>query len=1017
MKKQNLLFMRTGVQTILLLLLSVLAFAQSHVITGKVTDAKDNSPLPGVTVQVKGTATGTQTKPDGTYSITVPAADAHLVFSFVGYDPQDITASGNVQDVKLGTAVKALQDVVVIGYGVQKKSDATGAVSSIKSAVLNERPATNIEQELAGKVAGVNVSTNSGRPGGNTNVHIRGYNTINASNSPLYVVDGVIGAGPISYLNPNDIESMDVLKDASATAIYGARGANGVIIVTTKRGKSGAAQVSYDAYLSAGVMARKLDVLDAKQFMQVEQNSYANAPKYDSVGFSKGNYIDPKVKAKDRNLFDQNGNPLYNTDWQKEATQTAFSHAHNLSVTGGNQDNTYGLFLNYANENGIVRESYLKRYAARFVFDSQVKKYLKVGGSISFSNVDENRVDGGVGGLNATRMMIETLPIIPVTYADGHYGSNNDYPDMEGGENPVNILKNRKDLFKTQSTIGNVYANLNILPGLELRSSVGFNVNNIDENFYSSRTLRQLSADDQGEAWVRQERNNYWQFENYLTYNKRFSKNHSITALAGLSWQQYDNFYSRAGGKGFNDDFYQYYNLSVAANPETPESNYYKWAMNSYFGRVNYSFKDRYLFTVTGRMDGSSKFGANEKFAFFPSAAFAWRVSEEDFLKNNNTISNLKFRASAGLTGNSEIGVYQSLASLGSETAVLGGKRAPGVGIDRLGNPNLKWEKTAQYDAGVEIGLWKGRVNLEVDGYYKKTSDMLLDAPVPSSTGYETIYKNIGSMENRGVEVTLNTVNIESGKFSWNTTFNIAINKNKVLTLGSANDDIFPGPYFLSNTNILRVGQPVGSFYGLRRLGTYGTDEVAEAAAHNLRPGDVKRSDTRQIIGKGVPDGFGTFQNSFHYGHWDLSVELAYSYGADILNLSRHSGEDRTGQANSYATVLNGWTPEHQNTMIAQNRPSKAGYTTTIDSHMVESGDYIRGKNLLLAYSFGEETLRRLHLTRLRVYASAQNFFVSTKYSGYDPEVTTYGDAFAQGIEFFSYPKPRTYTFGMNVTF
>lgn len=1001
-------------------------------VKGVVNDDQ-GQPLPGVSVKIKNAQGGTITDANGKFALAVPDLNVTLVFSSIGFTSQEVPLAGkSALTVSLKGEAKTLSAVVVVGYGSTRKSDLTGAVVAVKSEVLEQRPATNVEQQLSGKVSGVNVSTNSGRPGGNTNIVIRGANSINSSNNPLYVVDGVVlsngvtDVSPISYLNPNDIESMNVLKDASATAIYGARGANGVILITTKRGSEGG-HINYNSYVSLSTMARKLDVLNSAEFDQVQDNSYKNAAKYDPVGFASGKYKDPAVIRKSLPLlYDANGKPLYDTDWQKEASQQAFSQNHNLSFTGGNKETTYGLSMNYANENGILRQSYLKKYSGRFVFDSQIKPWMKVGGSLTFNNVEDNRVDQGTGGLNVTRMLVETLPILPVKYADGSFGTNAAYPDMEGGENPVNLEQNRIDIFKTQSTIGNVYANINILKDLQFRSTLGVNVVNQTEDFYSGRFLRQQSADVLGEADITNTRTNYWQSENYFTYNKKFNENHRIDAVVGISWQHSDANSSKAGAQGFTDDFYQYYNLGVGAVPLAPSSNYQKYTFNSYFGRINYTFKDRYLFTITDRYDGASRFGSGFKYGNFPSGAFAWRASEEDFLKNSKVISNLKLRTSYGLTGNSEIGQYRSLSSLANSTTVFGGTRASGVGISSLANPDLKWEKTGQFDAGFELGLFNNRISIESDIYYKKTTNMLLNAPVPTSSGYSSIYKNIGSLSNKGFEFSITSDNIKTHDFDWSTTFNIAINKSKVLALGDANDDIFPDPYFLSNTNIIRVGEAVGSFYGLQRDGIWGTAEAAQAAKYGAKPGDVKHRDVngdgqindadRVILGKGTPTGYGTFSNTFKYKQFDLTVDLQYSYGNDVLNLSRHSGEDRTGQANSYATVLNGWTPENQNTQIAENRPSLAGYTTTVDSHMVEDGSFIRGRNLLLGYNFPGTVTKRLKLNSLRVYASVQNFFLITKYSGYDPEVSTYSNNFAQGITFFDYPKPRVFLLGVNVT-
>lgn len=1022
--------MKTKLKCILmfcLILVAQLTWAQNQqTVTGTVSD-ENGVPLPGVNVTVEGTSSGTSTDFDGKYEIEVEE-EQQLKFSSVGFQDQTITVgTDSTIDIQMETGT-ALEEVVVIGYGTQKKSDLTGSVSPVSSESIEKMPVTNPEEALAGKVAGVNISSNSGRPGGNTNIRIRGNNSINSNNDPLYVVDGVIGAGPIDYLNPNDIESIEVLKDASAAAIYGARGANGVIMVTTKKGGKGEGTVAYSGYASVGILPRKLDVLNSEEFLRTELNSYNNAKKYDPAGWESGKYEDPMNYRKNSKLFDSDGNPLYDTDWQKEATRTAITHNHNLSFTGGKEEQSYGLFLNYTNQEGLIKESDLKRYSARFVIDDQIKDWLKVGGGLTFNHVEENQIDQGTGGLTPLRMMVEALPIIPIQHPDGSYGHNGEYPNMEGGENPVNLLENRTNLYKTQTVLGNVYAAIQLTEDLVFRSTIGTNIINEQHDYYSGRELRQLSRDQKGEASVDNTRTNYWQFENYLNYTKEFNEDHSLDALLGIGWQQFDHFYSYAGAKEFADDFYKYNNLGVGAKPDTPESETWKWAMNSYFGRINYSLMDsKYLFTVTGRLDGSSRFGTDNKRAFFPSGAIAWNVAKEDFLKNSGVIDNLKLRASYGETGNTEIGVYESLASMSSSTAILSEDRASGIGIGTLANPDLKWEKTGQFDIGFEIGMLDNSIEVEVDAYYKKTKDMLLDAPVPLSSGYSSIYKNIGNMENKGLEVTINTRNIATTDFEWNTNLNFSLNKNKILALGEADDDIYPGPHFLSETNILRVGESVGSFYGLIREGTWGSDEAEVAKKYGALPGDVKYKDVnedgqinaadRQIIGKAYPDLTGAFQNTFRYKNFDLTVDLQFSYGNDVLNLSRHSGEDRTGLANSYATVLNGWTPDNQNTDVAENRPANSYYTTNIDSHMVEDGSFIRGRNLILGYNFNDDIISKLKLQQLRVYASMQNFFLITDYSGYDPEVSTYGDAFAQGITFFDYPKPRTFTLGINVNF
>ncbi len=993
--------------------------------------SETNEPLPGVSVVIKGTTRGTTTDAEGAFRLSIPdegAAATTLVFSFVGFLNQEI-AVGNrsIIDVQLLPDQKLLNEVVVVGYGVQRKSDLTGAVGTVKAEMLQERPAASLNQGLAGRITGVNVSVNSGRPGGRANIRIRGNTSVSVANNPLYVIDGVIlnatgltnGSTPIDYINPNDIASIEVLKDASATAIYGARGANGVILVTTKRGSSSGGRINYDTDFSVGVLPKKIPLLNAREFLQVEDVAYQNAQKYDPVGWAGGKYKDPKTKRTNPLLFDASGNPLYDTDWQDESFQKALTQNHQLSFAGGSGKDSYGVYLGYRNENGLVKESYLKRFAGRFVFDSQLKSWIKVGGSLSYNDQKENQVDPlGSGGIIAMRQVLEALPIIPVKYPDGRWGGNEDYPGMEGGGNPVNILKDRFFLVKTQTMLSNVYANLNLTKDLELRTTLGTNVINQEIDEYAGRTLNYISRNQGGTAAITNERHNSWQFENYLTYNKRFAAQHSVTGLLGLAWQHVDRFTSRAATQNFQDDYFQFNNLGAGSVPQAPSSSAVGYGLNSYFGRVNYGLRDKYLVTLTGRVDGSSKFGSSNRYAFFPSAALAWRVVEEDFMKNVRPISNLKVRTSYGVTGNSEITAYQALAGMSNYSVIFGGARAIGVGTGRLANPDLRWEKTHQFDVGLELGLFQNRLSFELDYYRKLTTDMLLNAPVPFSSGYETVAKNVGSMENRGFELALNSVNVNRGGFAWNTTFNISFNKNKVIAL-TGGSDIFVG------FTVVREQEPVGSYFGFVHQGTWSTAEESQAAKYLKKPGDIKYQDVnadgvindkdRVIIGKGIPDGFGTLLNTFKYKNFDLTVDLQFMYGNDVLFRSQHSAEDRQGIANSFKTVLNAWTPENQNTPIAQFRPVSAGYNTNEDTHRVRDGSFVRGRNLLLAYSFPTPITNKLHLNRLRAYASVQNFFLSTKYEGYDPEVSTTGNAFDQGVALYDYPKPRVFMVGLNI--
>jgi len=1003
-------------------------------VQGTVSDEK-GLPLPGVSVKVKGTSAGAITDANGKYSLTDVDGNATLVFSFIGYNTQEVAVNNKEQiDVKLTEASKELNQVVVVGYGTQKRVDLTGAVGSVNSKQLQERPAQTVEEELAGKIAGVNVSTNSGAPGGETKIRIRGYSSINTSTDPLYVVDGVVWTEGGASINPNDIASIDVLKDASSTAIYGTRGANGVILITTKRGGKTGGSVNYDAYGSISTMAKELKVLNAKQFLAVEDQSYANIKKYDPVGWAAGKYADddPKVirTALIGKLFDANLNPLYDVDWQKATTRTAYSQNHNLSFTNGTETLNYGLFLNYGDDEGIILNSYQKRYNARLTIDNQVKKWLKVGATLNYDYRETRTADDGTGGNNIPRMLIEMIPIIPVKYPDGTYGKRTDYPNMEGGDNPVAQAEEIKSMFYYRVFSGNGYADFSILPGLDLRSTIGVTTSsNTNPHFQSGLVGGSTANQTYSSASINQYNNTFWQWENHLTYDKTFGKDHKINAVAGVELQNFSQLSSYGSTQDLSDNYYEYYNLGGGQIPGIPTSGYDAWQMRSFFGRFNYSYKDRYLFTVTGREDGSSRFGTNVKNGFFPSAAVAWRISQEDFLKDNKTISDLKLRLSYGLTGNSEIGEYRSPANINTNNYPFNNAQSVGTTLTSIGNNQLAWEKTTEYDLGLSFGLFNNRINVEADAFLKRTKALLLDAPLPETSGFSSVFENIGRLQNKGIELTISTENIKSDNFSWNTSFNISFLKNKILNLGASNDDIFLDPTFLSQFNLMRVGLPAGTFWGYKVLGTWGTAEANEAAKYGLLPGDLKiwdkngdgkiTSDDKTVLGKSTPDGYGTFTNTFKYKNFDFGVELQFDYGNQIMNLTRHSGQDRTGQANSYATVLNAWTPTNQNTSIAEDRPAYVRYQTEIYSTKVEDGSFIRGKMVTLGYTFPKDITSKIGMSRLRLYLQAQNLFLITKYTGYDPETSTYNGSsnFTQGIQFYDYPKPRTFLFGVNASF
>ncbi len=1025
MKKAPPFVLRTTMQILLLLCINLISFSQARTVTGKVTDSS-NAPLANVSVQVKGTSTGTTTDVSGNFSLSVPSTTSVLVFSYTGMAQQEITVGDqSTVNVQLRAASGTLSEVVVIGYGTSRKSDLTGSVATVKSERLLDKPVTNVSQALQGKVPGVDVSVNTSAPGESAKVRIRGISSINSSLDPLYVVDGVIGVDANS-LNPNDIASLEVLKDASSTAIYGARGANGVIIITTKRGIKGKSRISFDSYVSQNTLQRHLRALNAQEFMEVYNLAYKNTQKYDSLGYAQGRYIpnDPKDFP---TLFDASGNPLYNTNWEEEVYKPSISNSQQLTLQAGSDKLAFSLSLGYLDQDGLMIESWFKRYSARFTMDADVNNWLKIGGSMSLVKSTERLVSDANGGLNVSRMVIEGIPIIPVKYPDGTWGGNSDFPGMEGGSNPVNIAKNRFTLINLQHSVGDVYALFHITKDLDFKSDFGFDLNSQKNNFYSGRELSSLSLNQRGVANINNWMRTYWQSENYFTWNKQVNSNQKLTALLGLSWQKNYSEWAFAGTENFIDDYWQWHNLGAGSGERGVGSADEQWTMNSYFARVTYNISDKYLFTATGRYDGSSKFGENKKYAFFPSAGIGWRISEEDFLKNNNVISNLKLRASWGATGNQEIGTYNSIQLLGSGNTIFAGERQPTVFRQSFGNPNLKWEKVIQYDIGLEFSLFNNRININADYYRRETKDLLLNAPIPWSSGLETVTQNIGSVENKGVEIALNTQNIRSRNFTWTTDVNFSANKNKILHLGEKNDDIYPGPWFLGETNILRVGWPIGTFWGYIREGVWGTKDAAEAAKYDLKPGDLKWKDLNNDgviddadntrLGQAYPKWTMNVINTITFKNFDFSFDIRFVEGVNTVANIKHSTEDRQAIANSLATVLDAWTPENQNSQIAEIRYYGAFYQTHIDSRWVEDGSFIRGQNFVLGYSLPQTLIERWNIDRLRFYVSAQNLFLITDYDGYDPEVLTFGGQLTQNQDFFPYPHPRVINFGLNLSF
>lgn len=991
-------------------------------ISGTVIDGETNTPLPGVNILAKGTNVGTVTDIDGEYRLTVPDNVTTLVFSSIGYTTQEVAIEGNnIIDVNLIPDVQSLQEVVVVGYGTQKKSDLTGAVGMVDAEELLKAPISNPLQGLKGKVAGVNVFLNSGAPTSSPRVIIRGVGTVNSSSGPLYVVDGVV-METIEYLNPNDIQSMEVLKDASSTAIYGARGANGVILITTRRGaQTEGVTIGYEGYVNVGVLPRKMDVLNSEEWLEVVERGFANVPQYTDEEA-------PAFTTDDDRLFDANGNPLYDTDWQEEATRTALSHNHQLSIQQKGEKSSFGAFLNYSDLEGIMLNSWLERYSGKVAYDAKPKEWLSLGINLLANYTRENEVEEGGGAQVPRRTMIEMPPIFPVKFPDGTWTNSSMISDpynLEAMANPVHVLETQDRFRKRTQLFGNTYLTFHLAEGLDLRTQFGFDkrVNLYQE--YSPNDLTNISA-PLGYAYQRNQNINYWQEETYLNFNRDIG-DHRINGVLGLSWQERTEENFEVSAQGFADNIFRFNSIQAGSQPGAPNSYYDRWSLNSYFLRGSYTFRDKYLLTLTGRLDGSSRFGANNKYGFFPSAGVGWIVSNESFWGETNLINQFKIRSSYGVTGNTEIPTYQSLATVSSETILLNGGRTTQTYVNRLPNPNLRWEKTQQFDIGFNLSLIQSRVALEFDYYYKLTTDLLLDRPVPHTTGFDAVRDNIGSVSNRGIEMLLNTVNVESRDFSWQSSLNFNYNQNRIEALGENDEDIFPGPNWVSGSQtILRVGEPLSSFWGYRRLGIWGTDEAAEAAEVGAVPGEAKRSEERTIIGNGLPNWTGAFINNVRYKNFDFTLDLQFVAGVDILQQYYHSVEDRTGIANGLATQLyEAWTPQNQNTMVQQIRNAAyAGQNSQVDDHWVADGSYLRGNLISLGYTINNDLLSKWNLKNLRVYANVQNAFLITadEFQGYDPEGTSWdptgeGGIWGQNIFFFQYPRPRTFTLGVNVRF
>lgn len=1012
-------------------------FAQTgKKISGKVTNESGEA-LAGVTVQPKGIKGATVTAADGRFSITLQGNETILIFSYVGYAKQEVGIKNkSIVDVIMVPEKNELSQVVVIGYGTVKKSDLTGSVVSVKAEDLKAVPATSFDQALQGRAAGVQVTQLSGKPGAETSIRIRGTTSINAGNEPLYVIDGMLissdggdqstGAtlgpriGPLSAINPNDIESIEILKDASATAIYGSRGANGVVIITTKRGRAGKGSVTVDSYYGQQEIANKIEVLDAHQFGDFVNEAKLNANQTPV-------YVNPKN--------------LPTTDWQDAVLRTAPMANYQLTFSGGDDKTKYAVTGSYFNQEGIIKNSDFKRYSFRSNLDREVSKRLTVGTSVTYARVTSNGVLTNAGtivpGVVTDAMLFN--PILPVYDSTivGGYTYENDRGKLLG--NPVAEVDKYNSYTVSSRFLGNVYARYKLMDGLEFKTSFGADAFSNKENSYAPYYLKRAQA-SKGEASLGTVQGLTWLNENTLNYSKQFKNEHSINAVAGFTVQQFQNESLFVYAFDFPDDRTGYHDISAALNPQKPFNGESKWSLVSFFGRVNYTIKDKYLFTVTGRSDGSSKFAEGNKYGFFPSGAFAWRVSKENFMKDAHAISDLKFRASYGIVGNQAIPPYQSLSLVGPYgEGVFNSSQGSEVytGREPLSyvNKDLKWESTKQLDIGIDLSLFNNRIIFTGDYYNKKTFDLLLSTPIPTTSGFTTTLLNVGNIVNKGFDLDLKTVNT-TGALKWNTSLNVSINKNEMTNLNTSTDIFLPGGI------LLRQGLPIGTFYGYQFDGIFQSDEEAAKSpvligqeptspnpASVAKAGDRKYKDIngdavinandRTILGSAQPKFTWGFNNTFSFKNIDLSIFFQGSEGNKMANLNNLDLLNFTGQNNVLAeAALNRWTPENPGNEYPRALSNGSLDVGVFSSNIVEDASYIRLKNVTLGYRMPINILKKAGIQSLRIYAGATNLWTLTDYTGYDPEANTYGQSTTLiGIDYGGYPQTKTYTIGINVGF
>lgn len=1039
---------KRGYLTLLALLMAFTTFAQEQItINGVVIDETD-TPLIGATVQVKNTQKGVITDFDGKFSIKANN-NATLVISYIGYKNQEIKVKDHKNpNIKLVPDNAMLDEVVVVGYGSMKKSDLTGSVSSVGSKSIEGFKTGSVVEALGGQIAGVQITQSDGTPGAGLDIKIRGVGTVNGDSSPLFIVDG-FEVSNIDYLANSDIESVDVLKDASASAIYGARAANGVVLVTTKSGKEGKPVVTYNGSASYRDISKQLDLLTPYEFVGLQME--VNPTKYGTSYFQAGNDKDGtpyRFQTMDDFLSDSG------VDWQGEAFKPTWSQNHDISISGGTKETQYSASFSHFDENGIFTNSGYKKNTGKFRIKQKISKAISFDTTINYANTVKDGIGtSGTGGtLNVLSNLLRARPTGGNSITNEEL-LNSVFDPLVLSEdqtfsqiNPIKQAEAVKNRRQTELWGANLAVTFEIAKNLIFKTAGTYNTTNTrDDTFYgkeSSQAYR--NGGTYGSTQMQKELR--WTNSNTLTYKKKINKKNSFDIMLGheFSYRSFEHLYGQA--KDFPFDDMENDNLGLGATPSRVTTSRNEKQLLSFFARGAYNYDNRYLLTATVRADGSTVFSAKKKWGYFPSFSAAWRISEEKFMKNITPISNLKLRLGWGTVGNDRIANYLSMDLYTENKYGVGNKQVTVLTPKQLANKNLKWEGSTTANLGIDLGLFDNRVNVTADFFIKNTMDLLLAQNLAHVSGFGSQWQNIGKIQNKGIELNLNTTNIQTRSFLWQTDFNISFIKNTLKSLQDGTVSMYSASKFNSNFSgydyVATVGSSLGQIYGYAFDGVYqtsdfnmtpdgkmmlkpGVPDISLHAGKTVEPGMVKykdvdgdgviTTDDRTVIGNGLPKWYGGITNTFNYKNIDFSFIIQFNYGNDVYNANRmFNTQTRDERSNQLAEVADRWTPTH-----ASNRvPSATGYVKyELYSRFIEDGSFLRLKNMTLGYTLPNKWTKKAYISRLRLFATAQNLFCLTKYSGYDPEVNMKSSPLMPGFDWGAYPKSKVFTFGVEVKF